>query len=125
MLLSLRGSKDDMLKRRYDLQATYDHTQDDKEREAKKIEIRKIDQTLQTEYYKILEENGDDLPARENAKATVPSIQLEKEDLDQINEDHQSNLREHENWKSEVRKNFKEDQKEFEEEEMLAQERLR
>lgn len=120
MLLSLRGQKDDMLKRRSELQDTYDNTNDDKEREAKKIEIRKIDQTLQTEYYKILEENGDDLPARENAKATVPSIQLEKEDLDQIDQDHQKNLAEHEKWKNEVRKNFKEDQKEFEEEELLA-----
>ena len=118
MLMSLRGQKDSMLSRRAELQGDFDSLgRDHPEREVKKIEIRKIDQTLKTDYYRILEENGEDLPARAIAQAIVP--------IPKINEDHEKACKEQDEWKKEIRKNFKEDQHEFAEEEKLQMERLR
>jgi hypothetical protein len=101
MMATLKGKKDQMVARRAELkdQLRGDEPFRKEEREKKEIEVRKIDQELKTEFYKILEEKGEDRPS-------VPTPEVPQ----QVHEDHRHALRQEEERKAQIRKEWVEDQ---------------
>lgn len=73
MLESLKKDKDELIRKRDELRALY-RTQhdDDQQKQITYMKIKKIEQDLETEYYKILEEKGEPTDKPSVQKPTKP-----------------------------------------------------
>ena len=70
MLDELKDDKEELIKKREGFQAEFKALPDsDPQKDYVFSKIRKIDQDLQTEYYKILEDRGEELPSVPKSKA--------------------------------------------------------
>ena len=83
MLNTLKGQKDEMIIKRKELREDVKAMRhDDPDREMKEIHIRKIDMELKTEFYKILEDRGEEIPSTKSG--SVPTM----ESAQKINDDY-------------------------------------
>jgi len=97
-----------MVQRRKDLKEEIKGTSSKEEKQKKEIEIRKIDQELKTEFYKILEDRGEEVPS------VKPIGRIALEDVPtNVNEDFNAAIREDDQRRAQIRKDFVEDQREF------------
>lgn len=84
MLESLKKDKDELIRKRDELKAKYRTMHDDdQQKQITYMKIKKIEQDLETEYYKILEEKGEvnDTPSVQKPKAPT-NVKLFQEELD-------------------------------------------
>jgi len=63
MMSALKGQKDEMVARRLELKEEIKTMTKGVDKERKEIEIRKIDTELKTEFFKILEQRGEEVPS--------------------------------------------------------------
>ena len=112
MIAELKDEKDEKLKKREELKEEYDNTtMEDPKRPIILSNIRQIDQELKTEFFKVLEEKGEEVP--QFPKPQVPEI-IEKEFKQKVAEE--------EARISQIKKDYEQEEKEFYMEELKRRE---
>jgi len=88
MMDELRGKRDGMIAERAELKEKYTAMGDyDQMKPATLLKMRKIDQELKTEFYRILEERGEEKPiVGTTAKDVPPVIHKEWAEKTEVNE---------------------------------------
>lgn len=75
MMDELRGKKDAMIEQRNLLKEKYHNMSDmDQMKPATLLKVRQIDQELKTEFYKILDDRGEERPDISSTAADVPAV---------------------------------------------------
>jgi rubrerythrin len=116
MFAELRGEKEDLVKKREGLKAEYRAMPDsDPQKNTLWAKIRKIDQDLQTEYFKLLEDRGEEVPSVVKPRAP--------ENSDLIRKQYKETIEEEEKRIQQIKDEYIEDDREFQEQERAIQER--
>lgn len=89
MLDDLRKDKEELIRKREELKALYKSLPDDDQRkQATYMKMRKIEEDLKTEWYKIIEDKETDTPSVGKAKAPTATKQFkQEEDLQRIRQE--------------------------------------
>ena len=75
MLDELRHDKEELIRKREELKALYKTLPDsDQSKQVTYMKIRKIEEDLKTEYYKIIEDKEEDLDTPSVGKAKAPAL---------------------------------------------------
>ena len=117
MLAELKDEKEEMILKREQLKAEYKALPDsDHQKNVTLAKIKKIDVDLQTEYYKVLEERGEEIPS-----AAVVSKQIAPENMnnDLIMKEYKETVANEEQRVKNIKKEYAEGEAEFLQSEIL------
>jgi dynein assembly factor 1 len=113
MIEELKHEKEGKLKKRQELKEEYDDTPvEDPQRPYILSKIRQIDDELQTEFYKVLEEKGEEIPKRPETK--LP---------EGIDDEYRKKLKEDEERIKQIKKEYEMEQRDLYHEELKARQK--